>query len=121
MILPMPAMPPEIIRLPLKHNTPGRGLLLTTLALLALGVVMVHSAVASVVQPGPWYARVDVRHTIFAVVAAVVLLTAWRFRYHWLATGERFAVPAAVILVLALLCGLVVFVPGVGHAVGGKY
>ena len=53
-------------RIPLNRNATGRALLLVTLALLALGVVMVHSAVASVLEPGKWYARVDLRHTVFA-------------------------------------------------------
>ncbi|GAG09167.1 unnamed protein product, partial [marine sediment metagenome] len=52
----------------------ARGLLLTTLGLLALGVVMVNSAIASVAEPPRWYARVDVRHGIFAILALLVLI-----------------------------------------------
>ena len=61
-------------RIPLNRNSTGRTLVLATLGMLALGVVMVHSAVASVTRAGAWYARVDVRHTIFASVAALLVL-----------------------------------------------
>ena len=105
----------------LRDNSTGRGLILVSLALLALGVVMVHSAVASVAQPGEWYKRVDVRHTAFAGLAVVVLLTAWRVGYGWLNAGRRLPIPAAVLLGVALVCGGLVFVPGFGHAVGGRW
>lgn len=114
-------MPEEPKRLPLRDNPPGQSLVLVTLALLALGVVMVHSAVASVARPGPWYARVDVRHTLFAVVAAVVLLAAWRFDYRRLLAGRRLPVLAAAVLAVAIVCSVLVYVPGVGHAKGGQY
>ena len=107
-------------RIALRENSTGRGLMLVSFALLALGVVMVHSAVASVAQPGPWHRRVDVRHTIFAALALMVLLTAWRVNYRWLNAGRRLPVPAAAMLAMALLCGCLVFVPGLGHAVGGR-
>ena len=81
---------------------------------------MVHSAVASVAQPGEWYRRVDVRHTVFAGLAVVVLLTAWRVGFSWLNKGRWLPIPAAVLLVLALVLGCLVFVPGLGHSVGGR-
>ena len=95
--------------------------MLSTLALLAIGVVMVHSAVASVAEPGAWYARVDFRHTLFAAVAALVLLSTWRLGYRWLNAGAALPIPAAVLLGLALLTGVLAFVPGVGHSVGGRW
>jgi len=107
-------------RIPLRQNNTGRTLLLTSFALLALGVVMVHSAVASVLTPGAWYARVDVRHTIFAAMAAGILCSLWAANYHWLAKGRRFPVLAGGLLVLAVICTALVFVPGVGHGMGGK-
>jgi cell division protein FtsW len=106
-------------RIPLRDNTTGQGLLLVTLAMLALGIVMVHSAVVSVFEPGKWYARVDVRHTVFAAVAALVALTCWRFDYRLLAGGGRFWGLATVLLVVAVICAALVFVPGVGWSVGG--
>ena len=117
-------------RIPLTRNSTGKALVLTSVALLALGVVMVHSAVASVLEPGAWYSRVDVRHTVFAAAAAIVLLVGWRFDYHKLQAGgrpsgparsSRLPVPTAIVLVAALVCGVLVFVPGVGRSVGGYY
>ena len=59
-------------RLELRDNSAGKMLILATLAMLAIGMVMVHSAVASVTAPGAWYTRVEVRHSIFAMAAALV-------------------------------------------------
>jgi cell division protein FtsW len=106
-------------RLPLRENAAGRGLILASLALLALGVVMVHSALASIRQPGTWYARVDYRHTAYAVVAALVLVSLWRVNYRKLAAGPGLPIVATGLLVVSLICGALVFVPGIGHSVGG--
>ena len=114
-------MPEPTERLAMRHNGTGQGLALTTLALLGLGVVMVHSAVASVAEPGAWYARLDVRHTMFAVLAAIVMVLAWRADYRRLAGRSRVPVLAAGLLGGALICGLLVFVPGIGRAVSGCY
>jgi len=102
-------------------NPAGLGLVLATLSLLAFGVVMVHSAVASVAEPGVWYARRDVRHTLFALAAAVVLLTAWRFDYRRLVGTRRVPILLAGLLVVAMACTLLVYVPGLGRAVGGRH
>jgi len=107
-------------RIPLRQNPIAQGLMITTIALLALGVVMVHSAVASVARPGAWYARLDVRHTVFAALAMVILLTLWRVDYRRFAAREgRWPVAAGVLLGVSLLCAAAVYVPGVGHSVGG--
>jgi len=111
----------DLPRIPLRRNPTGQTLMLTTFALLALGVVMVHSAVASVARPGVWYTRLDVRHTIFAGAAVVVLLTVWLLDYRKLAGRGRVPVLPAVALAGALLAGALVFVPGLGHSVGGYY
>lgn len=110
---------PEMIRIPLRENLVGQGLLLASLALLALGVVMVHSAVASVAAPGEWYRRVDYRHTAFAGIAAVVLLMAWRVNVYWFRQRDRFPWRAAILLLVGLALGGLVFAPGIGHSVGG--
>lgn len=102
-------------------NSAGLGLMLATLSLLALGVVMVHSAVASVADPGPWYVRRDVRHTIFALGAVVVLLVAWRLDYRRLVGNRAVPVTLACLLIAALICGLLVYVPGIGRSVGGRH
>ena len=110
-----------MVRLPLRENMTGQGILLTTLALFALGVVMVHSAVASVAKPGDWYSRVDFRHTFFVALAAVTLLTLWCLDFHWFNRGGRIPWPAMIFLAAALICGCLVFVPGIGYSVGGYY
>jgi cell division protein FtsW len=112
--------PTDRLLLPLRANACGQGLVLVSLALLGLGVVMVHSAMASVRQPGAWYARVDIRHTIFAAMAALVLLVGWRFDYRRLAAG-RAVWPAVGLLIGAMIFSALVFAPGVGHAIGSKY
>jgi cell division protein FtsW len=108
-----------IARLPLRDNPTGAGLILTSLALLSLGVVMVHSALASVKEPGPWYARADIRHSLFAALAVLTMLVLWRVDYRRLDTGRRVPWLPAAFLAVALICGLLVFVPGIGKAVGG--
>ncbi len=105
---------------PLRENPRGQSLVLVTLALMGLGVVMVHSALASVADPGDWYKRVDYRQTLFAILAALTVLFAWRIGYRWLNAGRRLPYAAAALLVLAIACGILVFLPQVGHAVGGK-
>jgi cell division protein FtsW len=106
-------------RIPLRDNSTGAVMVLTTGSLIALGVVMVHSAVASVAEPGVWYARVDVRHTVFAAAAMLVVLVGWRFDYHRLAAGGRLPWWAAGFLAVAIISAGLVFVPGMGRSVGG--
>ncbi|MCE5278696.1 MAG: FtsW/RodA/SpoVE family cell cycle protein [Planctomycetaceae bacterium] len=113
---------PDDKPLTLAQNALGRGLALVTLALLALGVVLVQSALASVNEPGAWYARVDVRHTIFAGAALLVLLAVCHFDYRRLARGSN-AMPrlAIVIFCITMVAGLLVFVPGLGKQMGTYY
>ncbi len=105
----------------LRGKATARGLLLTTLGLLALGVVMVNSTIASVTEPARWYARVDVRHGIFAVLALLVLAVGCKLDYRRLGPGRNFPVLAAVVLAATVTCAALVFVPGIGRAVGGYY
>lgn len=108
-------------RLALRDNPVGQGLLLATLVLLAVGAVMVPSALASVRDPGPLLSRASVRHIIFAVIAVIVLFSAWRFDYSRLSRGGKFPILAATMLVVAIICGALVYVPGIGRSVGGYY
>lgn len=104
-------------RLELRENPTGVSLLLVTMALLALGAVLVWSALASLKAPGDWYNQVRVRHVFYAVIAGIVACVGWRLDYRRL-TRDHFPWPAAILLVVALLGGLLVFVPGIGHRVG---
>jgi cell division protein FtsW len=119
----------DLVRLPLSENGTGQGLLLTTLGLLCLGVVMVHSAVATVTAPagdggaawdwGRFLKRLDVKHLIYAVVATVVLMAAWLFDVRWFKAKRAFPRMACLLLLAALaLCSLV-YVPGLSYSVGG--
>jgi cell division protein FtsW len=113
-------MSQETDRLPLRYNATGQGLLLSSLALLALGVVMVHSAVASVADPGfAWYNRTDVRHTIFATVSALILYTLWLIDYRKLARGPWMPLVPGLILLLGLATGAAILIPSIGRAIGG--
>ena len=112
----------NLLRMTWRENPTGLGLQLVAISLLALGVVIVHSAVAGVAEPGPWYARRDYRHTAFAIAAALVLLTAWRFNYRVLAGKEgKFPVFLAFCVLAAMCMGLLVHVPGIGYEVNHKF
>jgi cell division protein FtsW len=116
----MARKPKQPASLPLGQNPAGQALILTTLALAALGVVMVHSALGSVARvPAAWYERVDIRHTLFASVGMVVVLLAWRIDYRLLQKGGRLPVLATILLGLSIIaCGLV-YVPGIGYEKNG--
>jgi cell division protein FtsW len=101
-------------RIPLRANTTAQGLILTTLALMAVGVVMVYSISGVRADEAAWYERTYIRQAIFAAVAMTILCFLWRMDYRRLAV-----VPAAVIFVLAMGAAAAVFIPGVGHGVGG--
>ena len=116
------ARTPEYPRLPLRDNATGTSLILITFALLALGVVLVPSALASFRERGEWYQRVDYRHVIYAIIAGAMLLGLWRFNYHrFLSANGTFPWPAAVFLGVALLLGGLVYIPGIGKSVGGYH
>ncbi|MCJ7543012.1 MAG: FtsW/RodA/SpoVE family cell cycle protein, partial [Phycisphaerae bacterium] len=66
-----------------------------------------------------WYARADVRHTSFAALAVLTMVTLWRVDYRLLDVGRRLPVVPAAVLGVAFACGLVVFVPGIGKSIGG--
>lgn len=116
----MARTPPNPTCLPLGRNGVGQGLILATLALIALGVVMVHSALASVARhPAAWFQRVDYRHTVFAVVGVLTVLMAWRIDYRLLARGRKLPWLAAGLLLIAIVCCVLVYVPGIGHVKNG--
>lgn len=109
------------LRLTWAESPSGLGLLLVTLSLLAFGVVMVHSTVASVAELGPWRSRRDVMHTAYACLAVVVLLVAWRVDYRRLVSDRRVPILLGILLCAALVISTLVYVPGIGHEVGKKY
>jgi len=110
------------VRLPLSRNGSGSGLIVTTLAMMALGVVMVYSALAGVLaSTSEWHARSDMRHMLFAIVAALFLCFGWRFRYRWLGgKTTNWPMLATVVLLIAVTLAALVYVPGLGHARNGK-
>jgi len=113
--------------LPLGENATGGGLILTSMALTALGVVMVFSTSAASTTPLAWHERADVRQALFAAVGVGLLWCLWRVDYHRLLRRpwpgrrllRRVPSPAAVLLVVAVAASAAVLVPGVGYAVGG--
>lgn len=115
----MARTPQQLPCLPLRDNPTGTSLILVTFALLALGVVLVWTSLASLKTPGAWYARVDVRHIAYALLAAVVLSIAWRFDYRRLLGANGSIWPAAVLLGVSLFLGVLVWAPGIGYSVGG--
>jgi len=104
----------------LGEHRPGAVLVLTTLSLMAIGLVVVYSATATVAEPGVWYARSTIRQVLFAGVAALLLLVGGKLDYRWLAARWR-GVPivAAALLAVSIISAVLVYVPGIGHAVGG--
>ena len=105
-------------RLPLRENTTGQWLILTTLALMSFGVVMVFSTAGAKGGALAWYERTHVRQAIFAIASMTILCLLWRVDYRRLG-GRRRLSPATILFVLALGMAAAVFIPGVGHAVGG--
>ena len=104
--------------MPLRENTTGQGLILTTLALMSIGVVMVFSTAGARGGASVWYERTSVRQAIFAAAAMVVLCLLWRVDYRRL-VSRRWLSPAMVLFVLAVGFTAAVLIPGVSHAVRG--
>lgn len=107
--------------LPLSSNSAGQGLMLTTLAMLALGVVIVDAAIARPIVRAdvPWYVRVDIRHMIFAALSCLVMFTMWKLDYHCLTGKGRFPMVAAIGMAISVIASVLIFVPGMGENVGG--
>lgn len=104
---------------------PGWVLSVITMALLGIGVIMVHSATATLTPSTlPWHAQRAWRHTMFAAASALIVMVFWRLDYHILArAGRRTPIFPTLFLGLALLLAMVAFlrVPGLAHSVGGRY
>ncbi len=107
-------------RIALRDNLTGQGLILTTMALMVLGVVMVYSVLSGLDSTAAWYERTSVRQAIFAAVGMVLLCTLWRADYHWLTRrlGRGVPSPAVGLLVVGVLSAAATLL--VGHAVGGQ-
>ena len=110
------------LRLTWRENSPGLGVMLATVGLLAFGVVMVTSAVSSLTEAKSFFLRRDVKHDIFVLVSLAVLVTVWRFDYRRLVPKDRgFPWLLATFFALAIFSGLLVYVPGIGRSVGGRH
>jgi cell division protein FtsW len=120
--------PDGTVRLRLRDNLTGQGLVLTALAMMALGVVMVFSACFDTSDSVRWYNRTDIRQAIFAAAALLVLVSLWRFDYHllprpiWPGWGKLafLSTPAFFILVAGIGLSLLVLVPHVGQISHGQ-
>ncbi|MCP4375243.1 MAG: FtsW/RodA/SpoVE family cell cycle protein [bacterium] len=112
----------EFVKLPLAANVSGSGLIVVTLAMLAIGVVAVHSALAGVLpSTSQWHARSDMRHMLFAITAALIMCFGWHFRYRWLGgKSSNWPVTATVVLLVAIILAALVYVPGLGYERHGK-
>ena len=95
-------------RIELRDNLTAQGLILTTLALMSLGVVMVFSAAAGGGAGQPWYMRTHLRQPIFAAMGMLILCVLWQVDYHrlaarpWTGRGVLGSVPSpATALLLA--------------------
>lgn len=102
-------------------NSPAQALLLVTLSLLCIGIVMVPSAVATPTQSGPWHSLCSVRHVIYAAAAILICFTCWRLNYGLLNRGKALPWAAGALLAAALVCAVLVYVPGLGVAKGGRH
>ena len=116
----MARMPSQTDRLRLSDNPPGRALLLATIALVAIGVVVVYSATADVKDSSAWYAQGTLRKMSLALAAIGVLLIGWRVDFHRLKprAGDGPKVAGAM-LIAAMVAAALVFVPGIGREVRG--
>ncbi len=117
----------KLQRLRLRDNLTGQGLILATLGLLAIGVIMIYSTYGAARPAANWYERGDAREAIFAAVAVLVMMLVGRADYHFLAKSPwpnnrllKHITPASLLLFLGLFTSAILFIPGVGHSVGGR-
>jgi len=92
------------------------------LALLSLGVLMVHSATMRVTGNTSWHWSTDgTKQLIFAAVAMGVFLLVGRLDYNYLASRSRDwkRSPVTWIMILAAISCVLVLVPHVGMQVNG--
>ncbi len=112
----------EFERIRLRNNPLAEVLILTTLALMAVGVVMVSSTAGAWARGCPWYYRRDIKQVIFAALSVIILLGGRRFDYHWLVKPFRrirgwktlIFSPAGIFLLSALVAAVVVLILPVG-------
>lgn len=91
-------------------------MVLTAMALLSFGMIMVYSASVRVTGGDDWLAR---RHLLYAAVAMGVILLGWRLDYRWLDRGHHWRRPAVLLLGLSLLLALAVLHPAIGAEING--
>ena len=112
-------------RIPLRDNGIGQGLILTTMALMAVGGVMVFSTCGAAGSQAAWHYRRDVRQALFAAAGLVLLCTLWRMDYRWLARRPwpnrpslgRVPSPAGMLLIAGFVGAVAVL--AFGEAVRG--
>ncbi len=96
----------------------GLGLMLATLALLAVGMVFVNSAMSRVASRDmPWYNRTENKHIMFVAAGALIIMVGWRMNYRRL-WSKHFPWVAAALLCISLLGAGLAHVPGLSHDEG---
>ncbi len=95
---------------------------LAAVALLALGVVMVHSAGATVAgdDGGGLLAALKSRHAMYALLAIGVMMAASRIDVRQLFRAKGILNPLWMIVLLSLVAVGLTFVPGIGREVNGS-
>ena len=107
-------------RLSLQECPTARSLIVVVVALVSVGMVAVHSAIASLGDPRVWYQRTEFKHTAFAAVALGIVCTLWRIDYRRLNAPKRWPWLAAILLFIAFAATALLLVPGLGHSIAGR-
>ena len=113
----------ETKRIALRDNLTGQGLILTSMALMALGVVTVFSATTS--TGGAWYEQTHLRQALFAAVGMLLLCVLWRLDYPrllrrpWPERRWLRHVPSPVTILMTFAIASAAYTLALGYAVGG--
>lgn len=97
----------------------GQLLQLTTVALLGLAVVMVHSASMTVDRPLDGASVLTSKHTLYAALAVLAMLIAARLNLARVMQWRGWLNPVPYLLVLAVALVGLTFVPGIGKTING--
>jgi len=93
---------------------------LAVVALLGLGLVMVHSAGMTIggTSPSPVHWLIG-RPTLYAIAAIAAMMVASRLDVRYILRGRRLANPIVYVVIVSLALVALALVPGVGRTVNG--